>query len=174
MRAACRNCRLHHAKRNFKPAKAPGRRAPLSSGIAVTLVMRTAAPSDRTSHPAFTSQTSCGSLAPPIGRSLHVLATWRKGGVQRSETFGVFIDDACHGAQGSGLNAKMPPRGNSQLAKRWSQLHSVEDPAGWILCVQRNIQKSSGAALTQLPLCNSPLLPPAVCNQWRRIRSGAG
>src|SRR5712691_7489591 len=27
----------------------------------------------------------CGSLAPPIGRSLHFLATWRKGGVQRSE-----------------------------------------------------------------------------------------
>src|SRR5882757_4628304 len=56
--------------------------------------MRIAAPSNRTSHPAFTSQT-CGSLAPPIGCSLHFLATWRKGGVQRSEALGLFIDDAC-------------------------------------------------------------------------------
>jgi len=28
--AACRNCRFHHAECNFKPPKAPGRRAPSS------------------------------------------------------------------------------------------------------------------------------------------------
>src|SRR6266853_486621 len=53
------------------------------------------------------------------------------------------------------------------------QLHLVEDSTGRILCVQRNIQSSTGAPLTQLPLCNSPLLPPAACHHRRRIRSGA-
>ena len=76
------------------------------------------------------------------------------------------------GAQGSGLNSKMPPRGNSQPQRAvpnsiWSKIR----PAGSY--VQRNIQRSSGAPLTQLPLCNSPLLPPAACNHRRRIRSGA-
>src|SRR5882762_11483986 len=58
MRAACRHCRLHHAKRNFNPLEVPRRRAPISSRIPVTRVMRTAAPSNQTTHPAFTSQTS--------------------------------------------------------------------------------------------------------------------
>ena len=75
------------------------------------------------------------------------------------------------GAQGSGLNSKMAA--SRKLAEGWPQLHLVEDSTGRLLCVQRNIQSSTGAPLTQLPLCNSPLLPPAACNHRRRIQSGA-
>ena len=81
-------------------------------------------------------------FAPPIGLSLHVLATWRKGGVQRSEAFGVFIDDACHG-RGPRIRFELE---NGRLAETRSsqragpQLHLVEDSAGRILCVQRNMQ----------------------------------
>jgi len=174
MRAACRNCRFHHAKCNFKPPKAPGRRAPLSSRIPVTLVMRTAAPSNRTSlqrsHPRRPMRFFSAADRPQPT----LLGYRRKGGVQRSEAFGLFIDDAFHGtAQGSGLNSKMAPRGNSHHAESWPQRHLVEDSAGRILCVQRNIQSSSGARLTQLPLCNSPLLPLAAYSHRRQIQDRA-
>jgi hypothetical protein len=46
---------------------------------------------------------------------------------------------------------KWPPRGNSQLAEGRPQLHLVEDPAGRILCVQRNIQSSIGAPTNPVP-----------------------
>src|SRR6267142_1691615 len=81
MRAACRHCHLHHTKRNFSPLKAPGRRAPISSRIPVTRVMRMAAPSNQATQPAFTSQT-CGSLAPPIGIAY---TSWLLGVKQESE-----------------------------------------------------------------------------------------
>src|SRR6266478_6812736 len=99
MRAACRNCRLHHAKRNFKPPKAPGRRAPLSSRIPVTLVMRTAAPSDRTSLRRSLPRRPMRffSAADRAQPTLLGYLAQSKGGVQRSEALGVFIDDACHG-----------------------------------------------------------------------------
>ena len=108
MRAACRNCRFHHAKCNFKPPKAPGRRAPLSSRIPVTLVMRTAAPSNRTSLQRSHPRRSMRFFSAADRPQPTLLGYRRKGGVQRSEAFGLFIDDACHGtAQGSGLNSKM-------------------------------------------------------------------
>jgi hypothetical protein len=137
MRAACRNCRFHHAKCNFKPPKAPGRRAPLSSRIPVTLVMRTAAPSNRTSlqrsHPRRPMRFFSAADRPQPT----LLGYRRKGGVQRSEAFGLFIDDACHGtAQGSGLNSKMAA--SRKLAARrglgrnsiWSKIR----PAGSYVC----------------------------------------
>ncbi len=135
MRAACRNCRFHHAKCNFKPPKAPGRRAPLSSRIPVTLVMRTAAPSNRTSlqrsHPRRPVRFFSAADRPQPT----LLGYRRKGGVQRSEAFGLFIDDACHGtAQGSGLNSKMAAS-RKLAARREPQLDLVEgSPAGSHVC----------------------------------------
>jgi len=109
MRAACRNCRLHHAKRNFKPPKAPGRRAPLSSRIPVTLVIRTAAPSNRTSHPAFTSQTSYAVLW--RRRSGAAYTSWLSGAKEESKGLKPLecssTTRVTEGAQGSGLNSKM-------------------------------------------------------------------
>ena len=103
-----------------------------------------------------------------------LLGYLRKGGVQRSEAFGVLIDDACHG-RGPRMRFELE---NGRLAETRSSQRAVPNsiwskirPAGSY--VQRNIQRSSGAPLTQLPLCNSPLLPPAACNHRRRIRSGA-
>jgi len=116
-----------------------------------------------------------GSFAPPIGRSLHFLATRRKGGVQRSEAFGVFIDDACHG-RGPRIrfeleNGRLAETRSSQRAGRnsiWSKIR----PAGSCVCSATS-RVRPGAPLAQLPLCNSPLLPPAACNHRRRIQSGA-
>ncbi len=87
--AACRNCRLHHAKHNLDPLQVSGRRAPISSRIPVTRVMRTAVPSNQATHPALTSQTSHAVFRAADRRSLHFLATWRKEGVQRPRGFGV-------------------------------------------------------------------------------------
>jgi hypothetical protein len=110
----------------------------------------------------------CGSLAPLIGRSLHFLATWRKGGKVRSLWSMTRVTE---GAQGSGLNSKMAASRKLAVRKGLVELHLVEDPAGRILCVQRSIQSSTGAPLTWFPLCSSPLLPPAAaCNHRSRIR----
>ena len=49
-----------------------------ASAQAITRVMRTAAPSDQTTHPAFTSQTSHAVLGAADRRSLYVLATCAK------------------------------------------------------------------------------------------------
>jgi hypothetical protein len=73
------------------------------------------------------------------------------------------------GAQGCGLNSKMAA--SRKLATRrglsptpFGRRFGRPD----LMC-----SATSGAPLTQLPLCNSPLLPPAACNHRRRIRSGA-
>ena len=93
MRAACRHCRLHHTKRNFNPLEAPGRRAPISGRIPVTRVMRTAAPSNQTTQPAFTSQT-CGLWRRLIGVAY---TSWLLGVKEESEApepLEEFIGDA--------------------------------------------------------------------------------
>ena len=70
------------------------------------LVMMTTASSNQTSLAAFTSLTRFFGAADR--HSLYFLATWRKGGVQRSGTLGELIGDACRGTgPGSGLNSKM-------------------------------------------------------------------
>jgi hypothetical protein len=69
--------------------------------------MMTTASSNQTSLPSVHfPDVPCGSLTPDQ-HSLYFLATWRKGGVQRSGTFGEFIRDACHRRDPSGLNSKM-------------------------------------------------------------------
>src|SRR5258707_9743931 len=104
--ADCRNCGLHHAKHNLDPLQVSGRRAPISSRIPVTRVMRTAVPSNQATHPALTSQTSDAVFRAADRRSLHFLATWRKEGVQRPRGFGVFIGD---------VFAEEAPQGSIQL-----------------------------------------------------------
>jgi hypothetical protein len=70
--------------------------------------MMTTASSNQTSLPSVHfPDVPCGSLTPTDQHSLYFLATWRKGGVQRSGTFGEFIPDACHRRDPSGLNSKM-------------------------------------------------------------------
>ena len=73
------------------------------------------------------------------------------------------------GAQGCGLSSKMAA--SRKLAARrglsptpFGRRFGRPD----LMC-----SATSRAPLTQLPLCNSPLLPPAACNHRRRIRSGA-
>jgi hypothetical protein len=109
MRAACRHCRLHHTKRNLNPLKAPGRWAPISSRTPVTRVMRTAAPSNQTTQPAFTSQTCHAVLW--RRRSAVAYTSWLLGVKEESEGPAPLESSSatrCHArAQGSDLNSKM-------------------------------------------------------------------
>ena len=98
-------------------------------------------PSNQTTLPAFTSQTSCGSFVPADDRSLYFSATSRKGGVQ---WFGAFRES--RNGQGVSLNSKWS--GSRELAIWWGslQLHLVEDLCAG-LKVQRSIERLKGGPL---------------------------
>src|SRR5713226_4245031 len=95
----------------------PARSAPGSSRVSVTRVMRTAAPSNQTTHPAFTSQTSHAVLSAADRRSLYVLATCAKEESQGPEPLEGSSVKYVGGAEDPVGTLKWPPRRNSQLAE---------------------------------------------------------
>jgi hypothetical protein len=178
MRAACRNYYLHHAKRNLNPLQAPGRRTPVSSRIPVTRVMKTAAPSNQTTHPAFSSQTfSCGSLAPLIGAAY---TYWFIGAKEEAKGAGPLerssLLRAAEEPQGSGLSPKITA--SHELA---TCRGPAANPLGWrsgrrpdfIGAVQhpRIERRLIIPSCPSMPSRNSPLLAPPACNDLRPTRA---
>ena len=123
--------------------------------------MMTTASSNQTSLPSVHfPDVPCGSLTPTDQHSLYVLATWRKGGVQRSGTFGEFIRDACHRRDPSGLNSKMAAlTGTRNLRSARCGSTKIRPPAGFDGCSAASRDRAARyyPSCLSIPLRNSPL-----------------
>jgi hypothetical protein len=129
------------------------------------LVMMTTASSNQTSHPA------CSLPRPPMRffgaadqLSLYFLATWRKGGVQRSGVFRELIGDACH-ERGPRIrfelqNGHLTGTRNLRRDRASSTWSKIRPPAGFDRCsaTSRDRAAHRDPSWRSIPLYNSPLL----------------